>query len=496
MSPTLRPLSLRLLAALACLVLAVPLALADEPLDPPGRVARISLALGSVSLQPAGSDQWVADVLNRPLTNDDRLWSDRESRAELHVGSTAIRLGAETGVGILNIDDRTVQVRLSSGTLQVRVRSLAPDETLEIATPAASIAVLRPGSYRIDVNDSGDQLHVAVRQGQVAVTDANGAQTVDAGQLADFYGSVDQMQVGSLPAGDAFDQWASDRDRREDRAVSTRYVSRDTIGYEDLDDYGTWRTVDDYGPVWVPSVAAGWTPYRDGHWAWVAPWGWTWIDDAPWGFAPAHYGRWINLRGQWCWAPGPRTARPLYAPALVGWVGGGGVSIGIGIGGPPVGWFPLGWNEVYVPSYRHSAAYVQNINVTNIHVTNTFVTNAMERGRDDRREPMHYANMGVAGALVATSRSAFAGSQRVGEHLAQLPAVAGPGEAGPGRGHVCELPRKPARHPHGLAHRAHFAAALHRGGQGAAGLRSGGGSAADAQSGGRPGGDPRARLRH
>ncbi len=433
MSSVLRSLSPRVLAVLAWVILAAPLAHADEPIDPPGRVARVSVALGTVSLEPAGSDQWVADVLNRPLTNDDRLWSDRESRAELHVGSTAIRLGAETGVGILNIDDHAVQLRLSSGTLQVRVRSLEPDETLEIATPAASVAVLRPGSYRIDVNERGDELHVAVLQGQVAVTDANGAQTVDGGQLADFYGSVDQMQLGDLPPGDAFDQWTSERDRREDRAVSTRYVSRDTIGYEDLDDYGTWRTVDEYGPVWVPTVAMGWSPYRDGHWAWIAPWGWTWIDDAPWGFAPFHYGRWVHVRGDWCWAPGPRHRSPLYAPALVGWVGGGGVSIGVSIGGPPIGWFPLGWNEVYEPSYRHSRGYVQNVNITNIHVTNTYVTNYIDGGgrdrggrdRDgdarDRRAPTRYANLAVNGALISTSREAFTGSKRIGEHLTRLP---------------------------------------------------------------------------
>jgi hypothetical protein len=420
----------RLLALVAGLALAAPLAHADDPIDPPGRVARISAALGTVSLQPAGSDTWVSDVLNRPLTNDDRLWSDRESRAEVHVGSSAMRLGAETGVGILNIDDRTVHLRLSVGALQLRVRSLEPDETMEIATPSASIAVLSAGSYRIDVSDRGDELRVAVRQGQVAVTDASGAMTVNAGELAIFRGAVNDAVTRALPAGDGFDQWAAERDRREDRAVSTRYVSRDTIGYEDLDDYGTWRTVDQYGPVWVPQVAVGWTPYRDGHWSWIAPWGWTWIDDAPWGFAPSHYGRWIHYRDQWCWAPGPRISAPIYAPALVGWVGGHGWSVGIGVGGPPVGWFPLGWNEVFVPSYRYSRGYVTNINVTNIHVDNTYVTNYVDRGRPadhgnagrDRYERAHFANMGVSGAVIVTSRDAFQGSRRIGEHLARLPA--------------------------------------------------------------------------
>ena len=62
-----------------------------------------------------------------------------------------------------------------------------------------------------------------------------------------------------------FDRWSADRDRREDGLASVRYVSRDMTGYEDLDDYGTWRTEPDYGAVWVPrGVAVGWAPYRNG----------------------------------------------------------------------------------------------------------------------------------------------------------------------------------------------------------------------------------------
>jgi hypothetical protein len=419
------------------LVLAVglgPLALADEAADPPGRVARVNQAVGTVSLQPAGSEAWVSDVLNRPLTNGDKLWADRESRAELHIGSNTVRLGSETGTEILNVDDRTVQLKLSAGTLQVRVRVLDPEQTFEIATPTASVAVLRPGTYRVEVGESDGLLRIAVAQGQVAVTDQGHEATVEAGQLAEYNGGpVDQAQLSALPPGDAFDQWAADRDRREDRAVATRYVSREVIGYEDLDDNGSWQTADEYGPVWVPRVQVGWAPYRYGHWGWIAPWGWTWIDDAPWGFAPFHYGRWVFYGGNWCWAPGPRRYAPVYAPALVGWVGGShwAVGVSIGGGGPPVGWFPLGWNEVYVPAYRVSNNYVRNVNVTNIHVTNTVINNyitnntTIVNGRrtvgDGAPEGRKYANFAVPGAVTATTHAAFTGAQPVGSHLAKMP---------------------------------------------------------------------------
>ncbi len=417
------------LAALSVALLAGSVALADPPgdpsQDPSGRVARISVAQGSVSMQPAGTDAWVGDVVNRPLTTGDKLWADRESRVELHIGSTAVRLASETGIEILNIDDDTVQLKLSAGSLQLHVRTLSGNQRLEVATPIAAVAVLSPGQYRIDVNADGDQLRVAASQGQLAVTDRDRAATVQVGQLATYYGSVDQVQLDGLPPGDAFDQWASDRDRREDRAVSSQYVSREMIGYEDLDDYGSWRTVDEYGPVWVPAVAVGWAPYREGHWAWVAPWGWTWVDAAPWGFAPFHYGRWVYVGRSWGWTPGPRQFAPVYAPALVGWVGGAhwSVGIGVGAGGPPVGWFPLGWNEVYVPSYRVSNTYVRNVNVTNIHVTNEYITNyvANNRGAGDSGAPVHYRNLAVTGAVTATSRTAFTSAQPVAQHIERVP---------------------------------------------------------------------------
>jgi hypothetical protein len=167
-------------------------------------------------------------------------------------------------------------------------------------------------------------------------------------------------------------------------------------GYEELDQYGSWRAVPQYGEVWFPKrVAAGWAPYRYGHWAWVSPWGWTWVDDAPWGFAPFHYGRWVWFNSHWCWAPGTYAARPVYAPALVAWVGGPSVSVSISIGSraaPPVGWFPLAPREVYVPSYRHSPRYVQNVNITQ--VTNVTVINQAVQ-----RPPAQYVNRQVFNAV-------------------------------------------------------------------------------------------------
>ena len=383
--------------------------------DVPGRAARLSFLSGSVTFQPGSVEDWVPATLNRPITTGDRIWTDNGSRAELHLGNAAFRLNGRTGFSFINLDDRMAQVQLSQGSLEVRVRRLADDESMEIDTPQAALTILRAGEYRVDVNDQGDATIVTVRGGEMEAT-AGQAFTIHPRDQVRITGGGDGAPATfdrrEMPVGDPFDNFCADRDRREDRSESARYVSREMPGYADLDDNGGWRQYPEYGEVWFPrGVAVGWAPYRFGHWAWVAPWGWTWIDDAPWGYAPFHYGRWVSVGGAWGWVPGPVVVgvRPVYAPALVAWVGGPrfGVSIGIG-GGAAVGWFALGPREVFVPSYHYSPAYVERVNVTNTVIVNRTVINNVNVTN------VTYVNRGVPGAVTAVSHETMISGRPVG----------------------------------------------------------------------------------
>ena len=401
-------------ACLSCLVASLAIlgalpAQADEG-DPPGRVALVDLVDGAAAVQPGGAGDWVADLLNRPLTNGDRLWVDANSRAELHLGAAALRVGAGTGIEFLNVGDQVAQLRLSSGSLNLRLRYLSPDETVEVDTPNTAITFVQPGEYRIDVSDTGDAVAVAVWQGQAEVAGESQSFTLFAPQQGRFQGSdVLGVEFGDLPPPDELDQWAAARDQREDAALAANFLSRDITGYEELDGYGNWQSDQDLGPVWIPEVDAGWSPYSQGYWASVAPWGWTWIDAAPWGFAPFHYGRWVHRHAAWCWVPGQLSVRPVYAPALVVWVSGA---------NGQVGWFPLGYNEVYRPSRRVSDAYLQRVNVTNTYLNNTVAINSR-----DASAPSRFANQAVSGALVAVPRESFTSARRV-TRAAQAPAGA------------------------------------------------------------------------
>ncbi len=351
--------------------------------DPPSRVARLAYLEGAISFQPGGTDEWVAAPLNRPITTGDKIWSDRGSRAELELDGSALRLSSNTSVSFLNLGDNVSQIQLSVGTLLVRVRRLDDNETS--GTGAA---------YSVYANEY------------------------------DVFSGTDELVENAQPYGpepDSFDAWSQGRDSRWDNSDSARYVSSDVVGYEDLDGQGAWESTPDYGNVWFPrSVEPGWAPYHDGHWSYIEPWGYTWVDDQRWGFAPFHYGRWISVRGAWGWVPCPPRAygavyvRPVYAPALVAWVG-------VGTG---VAWFALGPREVYVPSYPVSRRYVNNINVSNTTVNTTVINNVYNttiiNNKTINVTNVNYVNRNVPGAVVATTSQAFTTAQPIARNAVHV----------------------------------------------------------------------------
>ena len=394
--------------------------------DPPTRVARLSFFSGPVSFSPAGEDEWVLAAPNRPLITGDRLWAGAGGRAELQAGSVALRLGASTSVNVLNLDDRTTQMELAQGSLYVRVWRLDRDEAVEIDTPNLAFTITSAGRYRIDVDPEGNVTTLAVLAGQGEAYGEGAGYRIGAGERYSFSGTgLRDYEYSDIGPADEFDRWAADRDRRYDTSLSARYVSRDVIGYQDLDQYGTWSVVADYGNVWYPrSIPSGWAPYRTGQWAWIDPWGWTWIDDAPWGFAPYHYGRWAYVTGRWGWIPGPVNVRPIYAPALVAFIGGGDFRLSLSVGGAASGvaWFPLGPGEVYQPAYRVSRDYFTNVNISNTRVTNVNISNVYNNYTTNTTVTnVTYRNRQAPGAVTAVPTTAFVQSQPVARAAVQVP---------------------------------------------------------------------------
>src|SRR6266404_2950406 len=367
------------MAGLTCL--AAPNARADEDRDPPTRVARISYLDGTVSMQPGGEGEWGSAAKNRPVTIGDKIWVDKDSRAELQAGQAGIHVGSMTALSFLNLDANIIQMRLAEGSINFRVRELREGDLYEVDAPNLAFTVKQAGAFRVDVGETGQSARVTVIRGEGEVAAGGKTYEVHSGERAEFNGTDDNIEsnIDRAPGPDGLDRWAQDRDLKEDNSLSARYVSRDMVGYDDLDDYGSWRDEPEYGHVWYPrEVAVGWAPYSYGYWNWVGPWGWTWVDYSPWGFAPYHYGRW-NYFG--------------------------------------VGWFPLGFGEPFYPWYRCRGGYIRNINTRNTFIRNTNVFN------NTNVRNFNYVNARNVNAVTVANRNTFMNGQAVNRGATRVTAA-------------------------------------------------------------------------
>ncbi len=387
--------------------------LADEyEPTPPPTPPRLSFVDGEVSFWRPGAENWVAARLNTPLAPGDALYAADGANLELQIGSRAfVRTAGKTQLTLVNHEPDYVQFQVTTGVASFDLRTLPPGYAVEVDTPNAVFTIEHTGYYRVEVDD--DTHFISRRGGRATVTPAAGEakSILPAEEIVVYGGEATTVEADVAPELDSWDRWNYARTDYLIEAVSARYLPADVYGADELDHYGNWREVPDYGSVWIPEqVPSGWAPYSAGSWVWDPYYEWTWVDDAPWGWAPCHYGRWVFINGFWAWAPGPVVVRPVYAPALVAFFGvGRPVAVGIGTG---VGWVALGWGEPLLPwwgrpefvgrpSWRGwgGPRVVNNtviqqttiVNVTHITFQNTQVRNAVVVIPGDRfgRERVH-----------------------------------------------------------------------------------------------------------
>ena len=323
----------------------IPIAEATTPAaaaeTPPGRVGRLSLVFGNVSVRASG--EWLDALLNFPVAAGASLRTGAQARAEIEIGADTIELAPESEIEITKLDDRAIQVAVIGGRIGFALRRLGYGESVEVEMSREGVRLLQPGRYDIDASTR-----------RIAVS-AGGALSA---------GSDPTDATIQPAAGDDFVEWCRSRDYDEMRLAAPYYVSPYMTGFAELDMAGTWESTAEYGAVWVPTgLPPDWAPYRDGHWRWIVPWGWTWIDDQPWGFAPSHYGRWAFVGERWIWAPGKFVEHPEYMPAVVAFLGTRGVGLSVADStSPGIGWFPLAPGEAYWPSYSRNPAYARRLN--------------------------------------------------------------------------------------------------------------------------------------
>ena len=347
-------------AALTAAALASAGAQAQSQEDPPGRVGRVAEIAGEVrTINPEGA--WDLLVRNQPLSTGDRVTTDKTGRATLEFGSTVVRVGAESDLVVTQLDDQRIRLHFDHGQLAVRVRSDDIPGELFIETDEGKWVPHHPGEYRFDRVPHG-VLGAQAFSGDMLLEAPDSSLPVKAPQRAEVWrgGAQQATHYRNVPAvKDAFGDAVLAADQADDKlgsANAAAQVPLEMTGAADLARYGAWSPAPDGLRVWTPAkLPAGWAPYQQGAWSWNSPWGWTWVDEQPWGFAPFHYGRWLVVKGRWAWTPGQwGAARPVYAPALVGWFGGPALTLD---GAPAIGWVALAPDESVFPGYAVSAKY-------------------------------------------------------------------------------------------------------------------------------------------
>src|SRR6266700_4657774 len=363
-------------------------------------VTRISLIQGDVSTQRGDTGDWAAAALNQPLVGGDRISTGDNSRAELQLDhANVLRLGNNSQVKIATVERvqnqrAQIQVQIGQGLAYYTIFKDSEAE-VEIDTPNAAIRpTSKDGVYRIEV--TGFETQVIVRAGTLDMATPQGSARLVMGQGATVRGTTHEEGnvLGGAPAMDSWDSWNIDRDQLTNNAQSWNYTDRYYVGSEDLDVYGHWVNVPDYGRVWSPKVGPGWSAYRAGRWLWEPYWGWTWVSHEPWGWTPYHYGRWLLYGKSWMWWPGPvegeRNYRPEWAPAYVSFFGFGGHR-GVSVGFGSLGWLPLGPGDSFYPWYGRNGSQLKGVRVTD--ATNiTRLTRVVAPLRDDNE----FANVSLA----------------------------------------------------------------------------------------------------
>src|SRR5579864_2192130 len=330
-------------------------------------VARVSLIHGDVSTQRGDSGDWSAAALNQPVMGGDKVSTADNARTELQLDfANTLRLGPNTKVNVANLTQKNIQIQVAEGIVNYTVSKDSEAEP-EIDTPNIAIHPSHHDDvFRVEVHPDGDTI-VIVRQGEAQISTPEGSTEIRSGEMATVRGDANsaQYKIVSAPDRDDWDRWNSDRDHIIRDASSYHHTNRYYTGSQDLDAYGHWRHVDDYGDVWYPDEAGDWAPYRNGNWVYEPYYGWTWVGYEPWGWAPYHYGRWMWAGGAWGWWPGPTYGwyRPFWAPAYVSfWGWGGGFGFGFGWGGwGGFGWLPIGpcdWFHPWWGGYRGRFGWV------------------------------------------------------------------------------------------------------------------------------------------
>jgi hypothetical protein len=357
------------------------------------RIERVDGQVGlNRSLDQTQNAQWVEATANTPISVGDRVITRDNSRTDIaFTGRNFATLQANTSLDVLELSNQKNQLALREGSALFDVGSLPSGELFEVATPCGAVDVKQAGLYQVAIDEQGNAVANTLN-GLAEVVGQSGTGEIQRGESLTLscqsgqgavLSRIDRGQAGGLV--DSYYRYRYPK-RYDGRYInydtylsdpyyydpyrsytSYKYVSEYIPGVEDLDDYGNWQYVSNYGYCWHPYAETAWAPYQSGYWGMDYPFGLTWISNEPWGYAPYHYGSWTYASNEWFWVPETVSTYPAYSPALVAFIP---VSqstvawVALGPGDPYTSfYYDPNWQPVYLTSTPVIQERIVNLNV-------------------------------------------------------------------------------------------------------------------------------------
>jgi len=358
------------------------------------RIERVEGQVGvNQSADSSNNGQWISATPNMSVTVGDRIYTKQNARTQIgFTGRNVATVDQNTSLDVLDLSEQRTQVALRDGSALFDVGSLSSGNLFEVATPCGAVDFQQPGLYQIAINENGNAV-ATVWNGEAQVVGHGGSGKIQKGEYlaVPCQGSNEPATISRVEPNQAgyvvdnyyrarypknydgryrnYYTYLDDPDYYDPSHLYTsyNYVNDYVPGIDDLDDYGDWQYVSNYGYVWHPRVNAGWAPYQSGYWNMDNPYGLTWVSNEPWGYAPYHYGRWANTSNEWVWVPESRNTYPTYSPALVAFIPLGKSSsawVALGPSDPyQLTYYDQSWQPVYTYPANVAVDRLVNINV-------------------------------------------------------------------------------------------------------------------------------------
>jgi hypothetical protein len=322
------------------------------------RYARLGDIEGGVETQIHPTEAWKTALCNTPLLEASSVRTGPASHAEIEFDDGGVLRLAENSLcelsdyTRLSTGQRITHISLDAGVAYFDGESSSRD-ALVLSLPNARVAIRRGSRVRLEAGL--DVTRLAVLEGEARLTSAAIELEVPEGKMLKLeLARSDKFYL--LPEISKLDSdtWSLTRDKTLAADSSQNRLPGLRYGVRDLDLNGEWIDTEEFGVVWKPKVAQGWSPFHDGKWQWYDGLGYTWISAESWGWLPYHYGRWMLQPSQgWIWAAG---ARRVFRPGDVYWMRGAGF-VGWGPLAPRESWSGVGTPALYLKTSTTFARY-------------------------------------------------------------------------------------------------------------------------------------------